>query len=270
MTSSLLKPPRGGHDAASIERIGEALLGPLEALYSARVVHVTAVHTQGGRLTTMRIGPQTPRSPHDFFVLNFMRAHADVIVSTLKNLRDEPQLSFDLQGADSLPTGLQRYRREILQKPDAPRLVLLSRTGDVDLAHPALQGRARAAIVVPTGQADALTDRIGHAGLASAIAVWPRADTHLRAIVEELQTQPDIATVSIEAGPSTSRALYDAPCLVGALALCRFEGETVPDGVVGGELLDPAALDAVLPGAGPRHQVSEDSGPWSFQLRRRD
>ena len=267
--SSLLIPPPGGHNTHSVERIGTALLGPLQPLRDARVVHVTAVHALGDTLTTMRIGESTPRSLHDFFVLHLVRAHADAIVSTLKNLRDEPRLSFDLQGPGSLPEGLQDFRRRHLGKGRPPKLVLLSRRGDVDMQHPALRGAGATAIVVPTAQAASLRGRIADAGLSEPVEVWAREHTDLRSVVDGLLQQPRYSTVSIESGPSTARPLYDTPCLIDALALCRFNAGSIPVEVVGGEMLSRDSLETLLPCAHPSHAVDEPSGPWSFQLRHR-
>jgi len=265
----VLDEPPTGHDAQSIERSGTRLLGRLSVLRDAGVVHVTAVHDSPGALTTMRIGPSTPRSDHDFFVLCLVRAHADAIVSTLKNLRDEPQLRFELLGDGTLPAALHAYRRETLDRDGPPRLLLLTRDGDVDLGHPALHGWARPTLVMPIAAAPSMERRLRDAGLRSEVDVWARRDSSMRATVDELRARPEIRTVSIEAGPSTTRALYRDPCAIDALVLSRFEGPSLPAEVVGGELVTTTSLESLLPVSGGRHAVTEPSGPWSFELRHR-
>ena len=72
------------------------------------------------------------------------------------------------------------------------------------------------------------------------------------------------ATVSVEAGANTARALYDAPCLVDELLLGRFLGRGLDAEARGEPFLEDSALARAL---GPRRSeciVEETSGTWAF------
>ncbi len=148
------------------------------------VIHVTAVWRRGPDLVTIAINEHSPASPTDSAILDAARARADVIVTTGRNVRMEPDLCH-APSADRLAR---------LGKSAAPRTVILSRSG-VDPEHPIFRS-GDVQIVAPEGG--------------------------LRAVVTRLRD--DGETVLVEAGPTTVGALYEAPGLVDELQLSIFEG----------------------------------------------
>src|SRR5687767_11723825 len=77
----------------------------MRALYGAvleapkKVVHVVSAHRAGdGRLHVLAIGPRAPKSETVFFVLQLCRARADVVLTTARILRVEPELSLTFVG----------------------------------------------------------------------------------------------------------------------------------------------------------------------------
>ncbi|MEO0325949.1 MAG: hypothetical protein AAF447_23565, partial [Myxococcota bacterium] len=90
-----------------------------------------------------------------------------------------------------------------------------------------------------------------------------------RSAVRWLQDARGCARVSIEAGPSVSRSLYDAPGLVEELSLSVFEESRLPGPAFGPEFLSPRAIeDRLGPGTPPTEHRAE-SGRWTFRLHRR-
>ena len=204
---------------------GDDLLRP------AGVLHVTSAWREPttGRLFTLRIGPQSPPSATDAFVLELARARVDALVTTGQILRDEPGLRNDLRDPE-----LIAWRRHTLGKAAPPLTVVSSRRTDLPPAHPVF---ATSEVVVR------------NAGLRECLA-W-------------LRDERGITSVSIEAGPSSSRALYDAPLAVDELLLSVCHLPSLPEGVRGGELPDLAALGRLLPEESECTR-EEESGRWSF------
>jgi len=249
----------GAGTAAAVSAVARALYGhdPGPASGVVHVVAVAAPAAPEAPLTVMRIEPGTPKSTLDFFALNFARARAQAIVVTGKILREEPELRYDLQGPGSLPRGLAAWRAAAgLTQP--PRLVVLTSGRGLDLRHPALHSWARPLIYTTTEAAAALD------GAAVAAVGVPRPS--LRSLLAYLASD-GVEGVSIEAGPSTARALYEPSLAVDELMLSVFQGP-VPPRLIGGELLSPERLDRQLPPRYPASSFQEASGRWTFSLRR--
>lgn len=206
------------------ELYGDDLLTP------SGVLHVTSAWSDsGGRLFTLRIGPNSPASATDFFALELARARVDAIVTTGQILRDEPGLTNELTDPE-----LASWRRERLGKKGPPVTVVLSRRTDLPRSHPLF---ATSEVVVR------------NAGLRESLA-W-------------LCDERGFTSVAIEAGPSTSRAVYDPPVAVDELLLSIYRAPELPEGVRGGELLGLPALGRLFP---ERSECTreEESGMWSF------
>jgi hypothetical protein len=132
-------------------------------------VHVTAVGRTTARreavgseratLETIAIGPHSPKSATDFFLLNLARARADAIVTTGKILRDEPAVEHRLQGADGEPAALAAWRRERLGKREPPCSVVLTTGREIDLFHPLFRSAPRVIILTGESAAGALRER---------------------------------------------------------------------------------------------------------------
>lgn len=248
--------------AAEVARVRariDALYGDHELETNEGVVQVAAVFADAGTWRVLKIGQDAPTSPTDAFVLALSRARADAIVVTGKILRDEPELRYALEGQEG--ADLLAWRREALHRPDPPRLLVLSRRADLAPRHPALHGWAPPIVVTGTEGAR----EAGARGL-SAVAL---PDPSLRAAARWARSHLSARTISIEAGPSTARTLYDDPVLVDELMLSVFEGD-VPQAARGGALVPIARARAVLPRASREAVVEEASGRWRFVRNKPD
>ena len=220
------------------------------------LIHVSAVWraTDRGRVV-MRIGPETPRSAADSFLLNLTRAMAGGIVVTGKLLRDEPTLHYALQGPGHVPEGLLAWRREVagLRKP--PHLVVLTSGRGLDPTHPAWRGWARPVV---------FTDAEGHARLEGLeVPVVAHPEPSARAAIDYLRTTLGVGTVTVEAGPTAAQTLYEPPAVVDHILLSTFEGPAIPDAVKGGRLFEGDVLETGFECATVK-RWEEPSGPWSF------
>jgi hypothetical protein len=225
---------------------------------AAGVIHVTSVWRRSdGVDAVMKICERTPRSATDRFVLDMTRAAADVIVMTGAILRAEPGLHCALH-EDNAPS-LMPWRRHVTGRDTPPWLVVLTGGHDLDLQHPALQGWARP--VVFTSQ-DAAADLEGRAPAHVEIVGDPHPG--IERLLSWARAERNATVVSIEAGPTTTRPLYDEPLRVGTLLLSVFEGPFVAPEVEGPPLLSPSALARRMPPVGQPRRIREPSGPWSF------
>lgn len=239
-----------------IEKRARSLYGAAATRPVSGVLHVlSAVETADGRLHVIRIGPHAPKSACDFFVLNYWRAHADAIVTSAEVVREEPALRHDLQGPQA--SELATYRKLRLQKAEAPICAVLTRSGNLPLAHEMWTDNVRYCVLTsPERESSLQADLGGRArvvGLPDLDAV--RAVAWLRG-----EGAKDIL---IEAGPSTANALYGATPGVDHLLVSHFEGMYDP-AAVGRELVPPKQLFA------GKHRVAcsertEESGPWRFE-----
>lgn len=229
----------------------------------AGVIHVAAVGREpDGELVVLQINQATPRSAHDRFALDLARARADVIVTTGAILRAEPGLRYELASASA--DALHTWRMDQLGRPTPPLVVVLTGREDIDLDHPTLHGWAQPWIFTHVDCARALHGRLPrHVGLAGV----PSPD--LQTLVEWARRRFDARTITIEAGPTTTRPLYEqpgeggAPGLVDELMLSVFEG-TIPNAARGDRFASAAALERCLPRRYEGEPIEEDSGPWRF------
>jgi len=225
-------------------------------------MHVAAVwQSPDGVLFNMRIGPSTPHSPTDGFVLALARARARSIVTTGRILRDEP--SFSLR--DDSPEGrdLAQWRRERLGFAEAPLLVVLSRGRDVDLAHPAF-ATGRAAVMTGADGAEALSKETR----AHPFEVISRETPGLLDAIDVLRAR-GLTPVLVEAGPSTNAVLYDAPGRLDERLLSICHAETLPASVRGARLPDAVEAERVGLALVSRVERDEPSGRWTFLRHRR-
>jgi riboflavin biosynthesis pyrimidine reductase len=242
---------------AITERV-RRLYGDDELPDPAGVVHVAAVGREpDGELVVLSINQDTPRSPRDRFALDLARARADVIVTTGAILRAEPGLRYEL--ASDRADDLHAWRMDQLGRPRPPLVVVLTGREDLDLDHPSLHGWAQPWIFTNVDVAKSLHGRLPrHVGLAGV----PSPD--LETLIDWARRRFDARTITIEAGPTTTRRLYgEGPGLVDELMLSVFEG-TLPTAARGDRFASPQALARHLP---VRHEgaiIEEQSGPWRF------
>ncbi|MEM6291946.1 MAG: hypothetical protein AAGA54_11800 [Myxococcota bacterium] len=245
-----------GSERAIHDRL-EALFGDAALPRDVGVLHVLSTWRDEDQARVIRITPQSPKSPTDFFLLNLARARADAIVVTGKILRDEPHLRYDLQGEAA--GDLHAWRHAAMERSDPPRVVVLTSGRDLDLDHPTFHGWARP--VIATGPEAACRLR----GPASdrRIEIATLANPGIREAIRWCQAG-GAATVSVEAGPSTARALYADPPAVDELLLSEFLEPDLPH-----DLRGPSAFDRPPGGLGfrrlsPGVTRSEPSGRWRF------
>lgn len=251
--------------AADVDAVVERLYGTVDLASAEGVLHVTALwDPPGGRgpLVTLRINEHTPRSDHDFFVLNLARARADAIVCTGKMLRMEPDTRYDLQGPGTAATALARWRRERACRTEPPLLVVLTSGHGLDPGHVALRGQPRPVIFTSSEAAGGVRERVGDGG----IEVAASDDPSVRAAVRWLRREHGARTVSIEAGPTTAVELYADPVRIDELMLSRYREPELDERVRGPVLLSIDELEARVGAGTAPVDVREASGRWTFSL----
>jgi riboflavin biosynthesis pyrimidine reductase len=221
------------------------------------VVHVAAVwQASPERHVVIAIGSDAPASAHDFLALQAARARADAIITTGQNLRAEPALTHDLQGAAA--PGLAAWRRERLGKEQPPILLVLTSGRDLPVAHPALHATSTPLIFTSHEGARALPD--------TPIHVLSVAAPDIRAAIDHLRAC-GCRTILVEAGPSTASALYQPPVAVDELLLSVFHG-ALPARARARDFVAPEHIRAYLPhasaGLAPAQLIDEPSGPWQL------
>ena len=223
------------------------------------VVHVAAVWQAGpDHHVTIAIGDGAPESERDLFVLQAARARADAIVTTGRILRAEPALQFDLQRAPQprWAPALAAWRREHLGKTEPPLLLVLTSGSDLPLAHPALHGASTPLI---------FTSHQGARGLPETpLHVLSVDEPDIHAAIAHLRIACGCQTILIEAGPSTTAALYQPPVAVDELLLSVFQGAALPVHARARDFVAPAHIRACLPRVSPGYAAQEASGPWQF------
>ncbi|MDX1382562.1 MAG: hypothetical protein R3190_02905, partial [Thermoanaerobaculia bacterium] len=224
----------------------------------AGTLHVAAVSEREGELAVLKIRDETPQSPTDFLLLNLARARADAIVTTGRILREESEVTHELQGSAPNRAALREWRRELgLGAP--PVLAVLTRGRDFAADHPAWSAEVRPVLFGPEGR----TAEEIEATRSVAVAM-PEGDG-LRGVVAALR-RSGCRRISIEAGPSSARGLYDPPVVVDELLLSVFHG-AVPPAVVGRPFLAAGRLEAAFGAPAGRSALGPDG--WEFRHYRR-
>lgn len=224
------------------------------------VLHPTAVwRAPSGALVTLRVGPGAPTSATDGLLLGLARARADAILTTGRNLRAEPTLSH------ALDPRLAAWRRDVVGRREPPRSVVLTSGRALPFEHPVFHGPSRAWVVTSRDGAA----RVARAAARAGVEVIARERPGARDALDFLQRQRGCETVCVEAGPSTTRALYDEPAAVDELLLSVYEEPTLPERARGGDLFALARIEALF--GPPRREVVrlEPSGRWRFLRYRR-
>ncbi len=249
-------------DAASVDRAARALFGSLLETRPA-TSHSFAAWRSGedAPLTTIRINEHSPKSDLDFLALHIARARADAIIITGKILREEPGLSFDLRADRRWGNALVSWRERRWGLFDPPWLLILTGRGDIDFSHPVFHGGVRPMIFT--------SDRTATRQLAAAPCPVVSDDSpDIRRAIQHLQVARECECVSIEAGPSTSRALYERPIAVEELLLSVYLGPQLDERAQGAPLVSLSDVRRLF-----RSETSathRDEGKhWSFHRFRR-
>jgi len=249
-------------DAASVDRAARALFGsPLDT--RPAVSHSTAVWRadEDAPVTSIRINEHGPKSELDFLALHMGRARADGIIITGKILREEPELTYDLRADPRWGDALVSWREHHWGLREPPWLLILTGGGDLDFSHPVFHGWVRPIIFT--------SDRAATRKLAAApCPVVADAAPDIRRAIEHLHVARDCECVSIEAGPSTTRALYDRPRVVKELLASVYLEPSLDERAQGAPLVKLSEARRMF-----RSETSathcEQGQHWSFHLLRR-
>ncbi|HSN84712.1 MAG TPA: hypothetical protein VLS88_19175 [Polyangiales bacterium] len=227
-------------DATSVDHAARALFGsPFDSRPS--VSHSIAVWSSGedAPLTTIRINEHNPKSDLDFLSLHIGRARADAIIITGKILRDEPSLSYDLHADPRWGDALVSWRERRWGLFEPPWVLILTASGDFDFKHPVFRSWARPLIFT--------TDQTATRKLAAApCPVISDEAPDIRKAIQHLQTARECECVSIEAGPSTVRSLYERPMCVKELLLSVYLGSCLDERARGEPLIKLSEVRAMF------------------------
>jgi riboflavin biosynthesis pyrimidine reductase len=226
----------------------------------AGVLHVVAVWSPpGASPRVIRIGAHSPRSPTDAFVLRLARARVDAIVTTGRNLRDEPGLTHRLGGPHA--EALAAWRSKVVGRNELPRSLVLTRGRDVDLDHPLFR-TAHHPILFTGESAPASLDA---AAALRDIDLVRHPAPDARAAIAYLRAAHAARSISIEAGPSTALPLYDPPVAVDELMLSTFDEPDLPEEARGAAFPGIPWLRRLLPRTSSPWACEEASGHWTFR-----
>ena len=248
-------------DAASVDEAAEALFG-CRFEERPRVSQSIAVWWPEGvdPPLTILINEHSPKSALDFLALHLGRARADAIIVTGKILREEPNLRYDLRADPRWGDALQKWRRERWGLDDAPWLLILTSGRSLDLDHPVFESDVQPLIFT--------SDRAAARALSDApYPVVADAAPDIRRAVDHLRHARGAACVSIEAGPSTSRALLDEPVCVTELLLSSYRSETLDRRAQGAPFLSGHELGGKFSARSSADHL-DPSGSWRFERLR--
>jgi len=222
------------------------------------VIHVAAVATTSGENQVLRITAQTPKSPHDAFLLSVSRARANFIVTTGRILREEPDLSHDYLGREDMRSAFTSWRRDVVGMPDPAGILVLTSGKDLNVEHPIFSGARPVTIYTSKEGANTMQKR-GFRGVDVVAADRP----NIRNVIDFAVTKCGAATVSIEAGPSTTPALYEPPVKVDELLLSTFHGAVAP-ALLGGRFIKDRVLHQLFRRSSS-YRVRNQDGDWSYR-----
>ncbi len=249
-------------DTASVDRAAQILFGsPFTARPS--VSHSFAAWSSGedAPLTTIQINEHAPKSDLDFLALHIGRARADAIIITGKILRDEPNLTYDLRAESRWGEALSNWRQRHWGLTSPPWLLILTGSGEIDFGHPVFRSDVQPMIFT--------SDRTAARKLAAApYPVVADEAPDIRRAIQHLRTARECECVSIEAGPSTARSLYETPMVVKELLLSIYLERPLDERAKGEPLVQLAKIRQMF--ASETSATHRDQGQhWSFYRLRR-
>lgn len=256
---SLFDPASDGEvrigSAADVRAVLEKMFGRGVAAPRG-VVHVAAVARLGEQLVVFHVDRESAASHCDTFVLSFVRASVDAIVTTGEVLRAEPTLRHDLQGHAETVSALTDWRRSTIGRVGPARTIVLTSGTSVDLGHPIFDGQRPVTIFTLSTAPTSFVRRARDEG----IDVLQRDEIDIRQSTAILASRYAARAISIEAGPSTARLLYRSPPLVDQLFLSVFEGPLGSARVVANFF----GIDELLSGFESHASHRADGGHWTF------
>jgi riboflavin biosynthesis pyrimidine reductase len=249
-------------DSASVDRAARALFGSrLDTRPGVSQSFAAWRETQDAPLTAININEHAPKSELDWLALHISRARADGIVITGKILRDEPELTYDLRADPRWGDALLQWRERRWGLLEPPWLLVLTASGEIDFSHPVFHGWCRPMVFT--------NDRTATRKLAAApCSVVSDASPDIRSAIQHLQIDRQCECISVEAGPSTSRDLYERPMLVKELLLSVYLEPTLDECAKGEPLVTLAEVRRLFHNeTSANHRDHGDH--WSFYRLRR-
>lgn len=227
------------------------------------MIHSAAIWEGPHGPRSLRIGEHAPASAVDYFLLHAARARANAMVTTGRILREEPSLRYDLGASSPFGEALQAYRRESVGIAERARVIVLSTGIDVPFAHPAFHGWAEPVLFVPDEAPRSVDD------LARFHGITLRRFPHLSLdIALDALRRDGARTTLVEAGTSTTRALYDDRRGFDELILTRFLDAGIDARAIGGAFPDRATLEQIHGAPASETAYTEPSGAWSVSRYR--
>lgn len=228
----------------------ERLYGPSPNL-AARAIHVAAVwEASASTRRFLNIGPGSPESGTDRFILELARARADAVLTTGAILRAEPSTTHAIE-----TPSLRAFRREVLGKPAPPVSVVLTSGRGLDPGHPVLSSEGGALLLVPE-----------RARLPARLDLPVLRASELDAVRAVALMLERFGTVALEVGPSVSAALYEAdPVGIDELLLSVYLEPRLAPRYRGGRFPAPDVVARSLSLAAVPRVERESSGRWRFE-----
>ena len=231
-----------------------------DLLRDVGVLHVSSGWRDAvGTVRSLKLGPATPRSETDAFVLGLARARADAVVTTGRILREEPSMLHALGGREDLD--LAAWRQDRLGRRDPPRCVVLTSGRAVDWSHPVFAGPLP--VLVFTGEQAAKA--LAEAARAVGAQLVAHPEPSIEALIGYLRGQQEMRTISLEVGPSTVRSLYSMRGSVQEWMLSVHLADGLPQGVSGASWPGPAERTAAGLELLSERVLEEEGGVWAFQ-----
>jgi len=208
------------------------------------VLHVAAVwEAPDGGYATLRVGKRALRSESDAVVLSAARARAEAIVTTGRILRDEPELVHRSIAAPEITAELEQMRRTVWGLVGAPWIAVLTGTGDLPAAHPALHAAQR--LLLFTGAEGAARLR-AMPGLPAQAEIVESPELSPASLIDHLQVERGARSILIEAGASTSSRLYEGSAVIDELWLSVCQADHVEPRDIVGPFVARETIEAAL------------------------
>jgi len=260
-----------------VERIS-LLYGEIDWSHAIGLLHVTAIAERGEAV--LAIGPDAPSSATDRFVLGFARARADLILTTGAILRSEPALRHDYAEDEEMQASFRAWRRNLSGAEESASLIVISRSGDFDVAHPALRAAIGGMVWTSKAGRRKLGPRVGRLSVEVGISDDAKDAKDLDGedqvpslgrMLRVVRSRFEARTILLEAGPTIAREFYRTSEAGGPrveeLLLSRFEGE-LASAALGPRFEPLSKVSRHFRGTPTSVCFEEPSGVWRFERYR--
>ncbi|MFK7894383.1 MAG: hypothetical protein AB8G23_01030 [Myxococcota bacterium] len=228
------------------------------------ILQVTAIAASDR--ATIALGPAAPLSPMDRFLLGFARARVEALVTTGAILRAEPELRHDYAEEPGQDAAWAAWRSKTLGLEAPPALILLSRSGNFPERHPAIEAASAGLLWTSRETRARLGPKLG----ALDVVVAEEFGAGVAAAIGYAQERLGLRRISVEAGPSASKSLYEetAGAKLSEVLLSLFSGE-LADEARAATFPAEARLSSLGLRKMSRVDVEQPSGLWTFERYRR-